>query len=181
MKIYITFFIVVDQEEDTTQRTSESGSGNGESGRNFEADENEAPSPDTDIGDGMGQGNNGESSEATEGNEIVVRNAVTQGDSSGEDGSSRSLDDKNGGDGGNSTIIAVIIVLIVIVGLVIGYLMYRKNAKKGASGTELDEKRNTLIPTVEIKKEADKDLEAANEDQQVKGDSEVTQESAPIQ
>ena len=35
------FVLVVDQEEDTTQSTSESGSGN------FEANENEATSPDT--------------------------------------------------------------------------------------------------------------------------------------
>ena len=112
---------------------------------------------------------------------LIAHSLFVVGDSVDENGSSRSLDDKDGDNGGNSTIIAVIIVLIVIIGLVVGFFMYRKNAKKGASGTELDEKRNTLIPTVEIKKEADKDLEAANEDQQVKGDSEVTQESAPIQ
>ena len=129
----------------------------------------------------MGQGNNGESSEATEGNENVVRNAVTQGDSADDNGSSRSLDDKNGDNGGNSTIIAVIIVLIVIVILVVGFFMYRKNAKKGTSGTELNEKRNTYLPVVEIKDEADKDLEAANEEQKVKEDSEVKQESATIQ
>ena len=129
----------------------------------------------------MGQGNNGKSSEATEGNENVGKNAVTQGDSANENGSSRSLDDKNGDGGGNSTIIAVIVVLIVIVGLVIGFFMYRKNAKKGTSGTELNEKRNTYLPVVEIKDEADKDLEAAKEDQQVKEVSEVKQESATIQ
>ena len=38
-----------------------------------------------------------------------------------------------------------------------------------------------MIPTVEIKKEADKDLEAADEDQQVKEDSEVKQELTPVQ